>query len=68
MINLKSLITESFELPPEMDAQSEKLARFIASFFLKYFKTRISHTKTKSDIDIVKYNEYYRLAKRYRDE
>ena len=68
MINLKSLITEAFELPSEMDIQAEKLAHFIASFFLKYFKTRISHTKTKSDTDIVKYNEYYRLAKRYRNE
>lgn len=68
MINLKSLITESFELPPEMDDQSEKLAHFIASFFLKYFKTRITNAKTKSDTDIVKYNEYYRLAKQYRDE
>lgn len=59
-------LTESFELPPDMDLQSEKLAKFIASFFLESFKTKIDNEK--SDEQIVKYNEYYRLAKQYREE
>jgi hypothetical protein len=68
MIKLRNIISEAFELPPEIDDQSEKLAKFIASLFLKYFKTKISNVKTKTDPNIVKYNEYYRLAKQYKDE
>ena len=61
-------LTEAFDLPSEMDTQSEKLAKFIASLFLKYFKTRATHVHGKSDEDIVKYNQYYRLTKQYRTE
>ena len=61
-------INESFKLAPNVDSQSEILAKFIASFFLKYFETRVQNSKTKTDHAIVKYNEYYKLAKQYRDE
>jgi len=60
-------MNEGFELPSDTDTKSEILSRFIASFFLNYFKTKISNTKTKSDQSIVKYNMYYRLAKQYRE-
>jgi hypothetical protein len=61
------MINEVATLPPDMDKEAEILAGFIASFFIRYFQTRISHAKTKSDQNIVKYNEYYKLAKQYRE-
>jgi hypothetical protein len=64
----RSTLSEAFELPPEVDEQAEKLGKFIASLFLKYFKTRMTHIHGKSDTEIVKYNQYYRLAKQYRTE
>ncbi len=65
-IDENKLLTESFNLPSDMDEECDRLAEYIASFFLPYFETRISHVKTKSDDTIVKYNEYYRLAKQFR--
>jgi len=61
-------LTESFELPSEMNIQSEKLAKFIASLFLKDLRKEISNTKRKADYYIVKYHESYRLATQYRNE
>lgn len=55
------------KLPPDMDKKAEILGKFIASFFIRYFEKRMAHTKTKPDAEIVKYAEYYRLAKQYRD-
>ena len=64
----KMNINEGFDLPKDMDEQTEKLAQFIASFYLPFFERRIKNAKTKSDKDVVKYNEYYRLAKQYREQ
>jgi len=61
------MITEGFNLPPEVESECNRLTEFIASMFLPYFKRRIEHSKTKSDFSIVKYNEYYRLALQYKN-
>ncbi len=67
MIKLKELLNEASQLPPDMDKKSEIMGGFIGSFFIRYFEKRMSHIKTKSDEQIVKYAEYYRLAKQYRE-
>ena len=64
---IKKPLHEVISLPPDMDKKVEILGGFIGSFFIKYFKDRMANTKTKSDEQIVKYAEYYRLAKQYRD-
>ena len=61
-------LTESFDLPSSIDIQAEKLAKFIASIFLKDIRKEISNTKRKADYYIVKYHESYRLATKYRNE
>jgi hypothetical protein len=60
-------VNEAIQLPPDMDKKAEILGGFIASFFLRYFEKRMAHTKTKKDPEIVKYAEYQRLAKQWRD-
>ncbi len=64
---IKKPLNEEVKLPPDMDKKAEILGGFIASFFIRYFESRVAHTKTKSDEQVVKYAEYYRLAKQYRD-
>lgn len=61
------MINESL-LPPEMEIQAEKLAKFIASFFLPEITSRARNLKTASDERVVKYTEYYKLATQYRTE
>lgn len=60
------MIKEGLNLPKELEIECNRLAEYIASMFLPYFKKRIQHTKTKSDESIVKYHEYYRLATEYK--
>lgn len=61
------MINESL-LPPEIEVQAEKLAKFIASFFLPEITSRARNLKTASDERVIKYTEYYRLATQYRAE
>lgn len=62
------MINEGSLLPQEMEVQAEKLAKFIASFFLPEITSRAKNLKTASDERVVKYTEYYRLATQYRAE
>lgn len=68
MIKLNIIINEAFKLPSDVEIQAEKLAQFIASIFLKKFKSVISSGSLQSDESILKFHEYYRLAKQYRNE
>ena len=61
-------LNENFELHPEADELAVAAAKFIASLFLPYFKTRAEHSKTKSNESIMKYHEYYKLASQYKTE
>lgn len=68
MINMKSLLRESFDLPPEVNQKCELLAKFIASFFINSLKNKTQNIKTKSDKKIVRQNMEYNLATLYRAE
>ena len=52
-------------LPPDVDKQAEALAGFIASFFIKQIEEEWKSAKTNEDL--VKYSEYFKLAKQYKD-
>lgn len=61
------VLLEGFDLPPDIELECNRAGEFIASLFLSHFKTKIENVKTASPEDIVKYNEYYRLALKYRN-
>jgi len=64
---IKKPLHEVINLPPDMDKKVEILGGFIGSFFIKYFENKMKHIKTATREWIVKYAEYLKLAKQYRD-
>ena len=64
----KKPLTESFELPTEINIKAEILTKTIASIFLKYFEKAISPSTNKIDKNIVIYNQFYKLTKQYYSE
>jgi len=69
IISLQTMLNEGFDLPTGIDSQTEKLANFIGSFYLPDIEEELNKAKEQMEYDrIVKYEEYFRLAKQYQDE